>query len=126
MITTFMASRDPLNETENNISGPLFRIIGRGTLQSIEKSKPKVKAVARAVISTEDEYAQLKQRMVELERENEELKLWIERRKFIDENGQFYSLDTLKNMARTRGIQIGGTKAQVMMRLIEAGSITIV
>lgn len=126
LITTYIASRDPLNETDENISGPLFRIIGRGTIQSIEKTTPKVKAVARAVISGEEEIQDLKRQLVELETENEELKLWIARRQFVDENAQFYSLDTLKNMARMKGLQVGGTKAQVMMRLIEAGCITIV
>ena len=126
IITTYIASRDPLNETDENISGPLFRIIGRGTLQSIEQTTPKVKAVARAVINGEEEIQDLKRQLMDLESENQELKLWIARRQFVEENAQFYSLDTLKNMARMKGVQVGGTKAQVMMRLIEAGCISIV
>lgn len=124
-ITTFLvANRDPIQEEDlDDVTGPITRTVGRVTLESIEKSKPTIQAVAKAVIngdSAENEIRQLRQRIEALEQDNKDLRLIIERRNAIDERSKFYNMDRLKELARANKIVVGGTKAQLMMRLIEA------
>ena len=126
IVVTYIASKDPLQEDDglvegDDISGPIARIVGRATITSIEKSKPKVKAVARAAIFGDEEIEVLQQRVQELEVENKEMKLWIQRRKAIDENSKFYSVPVLKDIARQNDVSLEGNKDELMMRLIEAG-----
>jgi hypothetical protein len=125
LISAYIASKDPQYENDglmagDEISGPITRIVGRATIQSIERSKPKVKAVARAAIFGEDEIGYLRQRVEELEIENEEMNDWIERRRYIDDNAKHYSLDTLRDIARQYDISVDGNKLQLMMRLMDA------
>lgn len=145
---TYIASRDPTNDElllpnlrntldgggsasanataiTSDISGPIARIVGRATITSIEKSKPKVKAVARAVISSQSDLEALQSKIDKLEEENLLLKEWIERRQKIDDMGKMYTLGKLKDIARRDGLLLGGTKIQLMMRLIEAGSLEL-
>jgi len=129
-VITYIASRDPTVESDglvegDEISGPIARIVGRATIKSIEQSKPKVKAVARAVISGDEELNMLRKRIIELEVENKEMDIWIQRRRAVDEKSKLYSMDALKDMARMDGLPVGGTKAQLMMRLLEAGSLKL-
>ncbi len=129
-VTAYVASADPIESDGllvegDQISGPIARIIGRFTIKSIARTKPKVKAVARAVISGEEEVDSLHRRIKELEIENEELKIWCKRRKAVDENSKLYSLDALKDMARMNRLPVGGTKAQLMMRLLESGCLKL-
>lgn len=124
-ITTFLvANRDPIQEEDlDDVTGPITRTVGRVTLDSIEKSKPTIQAVAKAVIngdSAENEIRLLRQRIEALEQDNKDLRLIIERRNAIDERSKFYNMDRLKDLARANNIVVGGTKAQLMMRLIEA------
>lgn len=126
LIVTYVASKDPLQGNDglvegDDISGPIARIVGRATIKSIETSKPKVKAVARAAIFGDDEIKVLRERLQELEIENSQMKRWIQRRNAIDDMAKYYSLDYLKDMARNNGIVMEGNKAQLMMRLMEAG-----
>lgn len=122
--TTFLvANRDPIQEEDlDDVTGPITRTVGRVTLDSLEKSKPTIQAVARAVVngdSAENEIRQLRQRVETLEQENKDLKLWIERRNAIDERSKLYNMEKLKDLARENKIAVGGTKSQLMMRLIE-------
>ena len=130
LITTYVASRDPTIENDgivegDEISGPIARIVGRATIKSIEQTKPKVQAVARAVLSGEEEVNSLRRRIKELEVENEQLQIWCDRRKAIDEKSKLYTLDALKDMARIDGLPVGGNKVQLMMRLLEEGSLKL-
>ena len=125
-IVTYIATRDPLDDQDglvpgDTVSGPISRIVGRATLSTIEKSKPKVKAVARAAVFGDEEIQVLRKRIQDLRAENERLRTWIERRNAIDENARFYKVDELRNMAKQEGISPKGKKAELMMRLIEAG-----
>lgn len=123
---TYVASKDPIYEDDgilagDEISGPVARIIGRLTIKSIEESKPKVKAVARAAIFGDDEIESLRQRLQDLEIENEDMRIWISRRCAIDNFGKFYSLQNLRLMARQNGIAMEGNKTELMMKLMDAG-----
>ena len=125
LIVSYLAAKDPVQENDglvegDDVSGHITRIVGRATIKSIEKSKPKVKAVARAAIFGDEEIDVLRQRLYELETENEKMKIWIRRRIAIDENAKFYSVDVLKEMARQNGISMEGNKGQLMMKLLEA------
>eukprot|EP00555_Chaetoceros_dichaeta_P007745 CAMPEP_0198257498 /NCGR_PEP_ID=MMETSP1447-20131203/7167_1 /TAXON_ID=420782 /ORGANISM="Chaetoceros dichaeta, Strain CCMP1751" /LENGTH=332 /DNA_ID=CAMNT_0043944417 /DNA_START=137 /DNA_END=1131 /DNA_ORIENTATION=- len=123
LTTTIVAARDPIDEKsilvdgEDDVAGPLARLIGRATLQSIEGSTPKVRAITRAAVTGNAEIDSLRGRIRELERENTSLSLWVERRRYVDEHVGRFKLDQLKASARKEGLTVGGTKVQVMMRL---------
>jgi hypothetical protein len=120
LISVFIAaSGDPVEE--DSLAGALARILGRFTLQSVRASQPKVRALARAVVTGEEEILQLQQRLQQLENENEQLRLWKVRRMRVDEALPNYSLDQLKDLARDNGISVGGAKSQLLLRLVEAG-----
>jgi len=127
LVTTIVAARDPLDEKsfltdgEDDIAGPLARLIGRATLQSIEESTPKVRAITKAAVTGGAEIDSLKVRIRQLEEENRSLALWVERRMYIDEHIGKFKLEQLKDRARREGLAVGGTKMQLMMRLAEAG-----
>jgi len=85
LITVFFAANgDPLDEGDS-VAGAVARILGRATLRSMEASRPKVKAVARAVVTGEEELATLRARLREVERENADLRTWKERRIKVEE-----------------------------------------
>jgi len=118
----FVANQDPLEE--DGAAGALARLLGRFTIESVETTKPKLKAMARAAISTEDDDREqiislLQQRIEVLENENNELKKWKEQRTAADTLLSQYALDDLKAMARQNNLPVGGTKIQLLMRLLE-------
>jgi hypothetical protein len=119
LVSVFIvASGDPLEE--DSLAGALARILGRFTLQSVQASQPKIRALARAVVTGEEEILQLQQRLQQLEEENEQLLLWKVRRLRVDEVMLTYSLDQLKDLARDNNVSVGGTKSQLLLRLVEA------
>ena len=120
----FIANQNPINEGDG-IEGPLARAVGRQTLELVESSKPKLKAVARAVITDEEDIEQLRQKVMELHKENVELKLWKQRRIAVDEALSSFTLPQLSGLARQNRLRTGGTKAEVLMRLVEAGVIEL-
>jgi hypothetical protein len=113
------ASGDPLEE--DGLAGALARIVGRFTVQSFEANQPKLRAVARAVVTGEEEILQLQQRLEQLEKENDQLQLWKVRRMRVDQVLPDYALDQLKDLARDNSVSVGGTKTQLLLRLVEAG-----
>jgi len=117
------ASGDPLDE--EGIAGSLARIVGRTTLKSIDTATPKIRAVARAAVKGDEDLASLMSRVSELERENAELRLWVQRRKAVDESLSKFTLEELKGLAREKGIMVGGTKSQLLMRLLEEKAIDL-
>lgn len=118
----FIANQDPLEE--EGAAGALARLLGRVTIESVETTKPKLKAMARAAISAEDESQEqiislLQQRVQVLEDENARLKRWKEQRTSADTLLSQYALEELKDMARANNLPVGGTKIQLLMRLLE-------
>jgi putative NADH-flavin reductase len=106
--------------------------VGRATLDSAEKAAPKVKALARTALTGKDDVVKLQEDLAELQLQNQllrkeisQLRLWKQRKNWIDEQGGDYNLQDLKDAARQRGIVVGGTKSQLLMRLIEAGVLRI-
>lgn len=117
-----VANQDPLEE--EGAAGSLARLLGRLTIQSVETTKPKLKAMARAAITSEDESREqemnlLQQRIEVLENENIQLTKWKEQRNAADALLSQYALDDLKAMARANHLPVGGTKIQLVMRLLE-------
>eukprot|EP00536_Pseudo-nitzschia_multiseries_P000920 jgi/Psemu1/250049/estExt_Genewise1Plus.C_110162 len=115
-------NQDPLEE--EGAAGALARLLGRITIQSVETTKPKLKAMARAAITSEDESQEqvvrlLQQRIEVLENENAQLKRWKQQRNKADALLSQYALDDLKAMARANNLPVGGTKIQLLMRLLE-------
>lgn len=123
MVVFFVANGDPLEE--DSVAGSLARVVGRVTLKSVQSTQPKVRAVARAVVRGDSDIAQLEQRIEELEAENDELMLWKFRRQAVDEKLAEFNVDELKAKARSNKIPIGGTKSQLLMRLVEAGIVEL-
>lgn len=121
--TFILAARDPLEE--EGAAGAGARLLGRFAINSVEVSKPKIKAVARAAMTNEEDISRLKQQVSELQEENATLRLWKERRIKIDERMSDYTLDELKAIARENRLAVGGTKAILMMRLLEANAIKV-
>lgn len=111
------ASGDPLDE--DSVAGALARLLGKFTLQSWKSSQPKLKAVAKAAVQDQDEVSELRARVQELEMEVNDLRLWKRRRVAVDESLGSFSLEELKAMARENRLLVGGTKAQLLMRLVE-------
>ena len=110
---------------EGDSSGPVTRTVGRATISTIEKSTPTVKKVIRAVVD-QDEFDRMEKRLAELEEENEALKLNIKRRQSVDEQAKFFKVDELRNLARRSNLKVGGTKAELMLRLVENGLLNII
>jgi hypothetical protein len=123
MFTFLAAYRDPLES--DDFTGALARLLGRYTLRSVDASTPVVKAVTRTLVTGKEELATLKQRIAELENENDQLRLWKSRRQYVDNSLTRYSLDELKSLARDAGVRIGGTKSDLLLRLVESGIIEI-
>ena len=118
----FVANQDPFEE--EGAAGALARLLGRFTIQSVETTKPRLQAMARAAITAENEDREkvitlLQQRIDVLEQENDDLKRWKEQRTAADTLLSQYGLDELKAMARQNQLPVGGTKIQLMMRLLE-------
>jgi len=51
--------------------------------------------------------------------------LWVQRRKAVDESLSKFTLEELKGLAREKGIMVGGTKSQLLMRLLEEKAIDL-
>ena len=122
IVVFFIANQDPLEE--EGAAGALARLLGRLTIQSVETTKPKIKAMARAAISTEDDDKEqvisiLQQRIEVLENQNSQLKKWKDQRTAADTLLSQYAVEDLKAMARQNHLPVGGTKIQLLMRLLE-------
>jgi apolipoprotein N-acyltransferase len=116
--TFWIAYQDPLEE--EGVAGALARVLGRWTIQSVETTTPKIRAVARAAITSQEEITQLQSRVQVLEQQHAELVLWKERRLAVDRNLDKKTVEELKEMARQNNLAVGGKKHELMMRLLEA------
>lgn len=127
-VAIFIAAvRDPLDEEEDAVAGPMARIIGRSAIQSYQVSKPKLKAVARAAIQSEDAVLELQRQVQELREDNYQLQLYKERREWIDQEYSNYNMEELKVLAQRYQVPYSGvTKSQLMMRLLQVGALKLV
>ena len=116
--TFWIAYQDPLEE--EGVAGALARVVGRWTIQSVETTTPKIKAVARAAMASPEELSDLRSQLQVLQQQNAELVLWKERRLAVDDNMGKYTLDELKELARQHNLAVGGKKHELMMRLLES------
>jgi predicted secreted protein len=87
--------------------------------------QPKFRAVARVALKGESEMAVLKQRLDDLELENANLRLWQQRRNAVDESISKFTVSELKQHAREHKLSVGGSKSQLLMRLVEAEAIQV-
>jgi pyruvate-formate lyase len=85
----------------------------------VETSSPKIRAVARAAITNQEEITQLQSQVRVLEQQNAELIRWKERRLAVEDNLGHYTLAELKEMARKNNIAVGGKKQELMLRLLD-------
>jgi hypothetical protein len=119
LVVFIAASRDPIEESAEDVTGALARTVGRVTIDSIEGSQPKIRALARAIISGEEEINALRSQVEDLERENKELALWKERKIKVDEVSGDYKINDLKAMLKKENLPTTGTKVDLLMRLME-------
>lgn len=104
--------------------GPLARLWGRQTLQSYKETiQPKAIAVARAVVTDNQEWIALQQRIVYLEQENADLMQWKQIRLQAEENLSNYTLAQVKEWNQNHGLPVGGlgkrTKLQLLTQVLE-------
>jgi hypothetical protein len=111
------ANRDPLEE--EGLAGPLTRLVGRRTLESYKANEPKIKALARVVVTGREEITQLQHRVAQLEEENKHLREWKEKRIKVDRELSRFSLDELRFIARHHNLPSGGNKTDLLMLLVE-------
>lgn len=104
----------------DGVSGAVARMLGRSTLQVADVSRDRLALLARAVLLGQDEIADLRRQVRVLTRQVEELELYKARRLWVDQVLPTYSLEQLKELARERRVPVGGTKGQLLMRLLEA------
>jgi hypothetical protein len=113
-----VAAKDPMEE--DGAIGPGARLLGRAAINSFETTaKPKLKAVARAAITSEKEISNLQKEIHDLKEANAKLQQWKEQRIAVDQNQSKYTLDELKSIAKDHNLPVGGTKPILMMRLLE-------
>ncbi|KAL3929588.1 MAG: hypothetical protein SGARI_004710 [Bacillariaceae sp.] len=99
-----VALGDPMEEED--ATGAMARTVGRLTIRSVESSKPKLKAIARAAITDQEEIATLKQQIQSLEERNADLQLWQRRRRAVDESSSKLTLGELKDVARANKLAV--------------------
>jgi predicted secreted protein len=87
--------------------------------------QPKFRAIARVAFKGVSEEALLKQRLDDLELENANLRLWQKRRNAVDDSVSKYTVTELKQKAREHKLPVGGSKTELLMRLVEAEAIEI-
>lgn len=120
----FVANTDPV--ADDNILGAVARMVGRETLKAFQLTvKPKASAMARAALTGEAEVSSLQNRIKALELENAQLVKWKQHRIQAEENMSTYNLADLKDMARENDLPVGGTKLQLMVRLMEKDLLVI-
>ena len=97
IVATYLANLDPIENGNNrsigkiisdkeNILAPFARTFSRVAYETIERSKPKVRAVVRTALEEDDEETiELRSKLWELEQENKELKFMVKRRKARDD-----------------------------------------
>ena len=112
-------------DQDDTLAGALARILGRTTLQSVQASQPRVKALARAVVTGEEEIGLLQRRIQALMAENEKLRQWKEQRIQLDEALSKFKVEELRSIAREKGLVAKGTKADLLVRLVESGAIDL-
>ena len=94
-------------------------------MHSLRALQPKIKAVARVAIRGDDQVALLMERIEQLEAENAQLRLWQKNRNAVDNSVSKYTLQQLKSKARANKLPVGGSKATLLMRLVEADAIDV-
>ena len=122
LVTIFVVGNaDPTHD--DSLLGALARVLGRATLASVQTSKPKMQALARAVVTGQDEVRALRQTVQQLETENRTLQQWQARRLWVEEHVSDYTVQELKEQARQQDLPVGGTKLQLLQRLVDANVI---
>ena len=117
-----VANADPMQD--DSALGALARILGRATLKSYATSKPKLAAMARAAVN-EDEVRVLTQKLQSVQAQAEELRQWKKNRLWVEDNLQSFTVEDLKQRARDNQLAVGGTKLQLLQRLVDAHVITV-
>jgi hypothetical protein len=74
---------------------------------------------------TQNQLEELKAKYKELQEENEELRMKLDRRDAVDKYRKNFTMTQLKEFAKRDEIKVGGTKAELMLRLVEAGSLNL-
>jgi SAP domain len=127
LVVFLIANRDPIEE--DSVTGSIARVMGRMTLQLLQISQKSLRSILASMNNspskTEEEWESLTQRLADLEAENTELYLWKVRRLAVDEKIGDFSADELKSLARTHKLPVGGTKSQLLLRLMEADIVKI-
>ena len=116
-----VALTDPV-EDDSGLVGSLARLVGRQTIQSYQGTiQPKAKAMARAVVTGQDEWKLVQAQLVALQEENAALLQWKRIRLQAEQDLSLYTVEQLKDQCRQRGLPVAKrTKLQLLVQLLEA------
>ena len=123
------AIQDPNHlHDSGTMTGALARILGRTTLRSVQASEPKFKAIARVVLTGQEDIQYLQQTIQVLQQENDVLRLenqqlqqWKQTHELIYRDiFPKYTLVQLKDLAKVHQLPISGTKVELIERLLAA------
>jgi len=112
-----LAVRDPLED--DSVWGALARLVGRQTISSYQASQPKLQALARAVVTGEEEIVALQLQLQALQQENQALQQWKQIRLEAEDSLGDYTVPQLKEELRQAQLPVSGTKLQLLTRLLE-------
>ena len=113
------------------VSGAVSRIVGRTALQSVQASAPRVRAVARAALDYDTTTATLEelksrvdylsQKTLELDDENQVLRYELALFTAVEDVGNMYKLEELKELARYNGVRGYSTESKnaLLRRLVK-------
>ena len=115
-------------EDHSNLTGALVRMLGRTTIRSVQASEPKIKAIARVVITGQEDIQSLQHTIQllqydneRLQQENQQLQQWKATHIYIHQTLlPQYTLPQLKDLAQSHQLPVSGTKLELMERLLEA------
>ena len=121
VVVFVVANVDPVDD-DSELWGALARMVGRQTLHSYQGTiQPKARAVARAVVTGQEEVVALQRQIVLLEQENVQLRQWKRIRLQAEDQLSQYTVTELKDQCRQQGLPVGGkrTKLQLLVQLLE-------
>ena len=127
-LTAYLDDDDD-NDNSSSLTAALVRILGRTTIRSVRASEPKIKAVARVVLTGQEEVAELQRTIRQLQdendnlqRENDDLRQWQTTHTYMyDTLWPRYTLVQLKDRCQRYELPVSGTKVELIQRLLDAG-----
>jgi regulator of replication initiation timing len=113
---------------EQSLRGAIARMIGRSTIRSVQASQPKLKAIARVMLTDTTQEVQslrdtiqfLQEENTQLRNDNTQLRQQQAVQQQVYELLPNYTLSNLRVLAKQHQLSVSGSKVDVLQRLIQA------